>query len=402
LNTASSGAFGFEVRTGRDANADGYLDYPFEDLPNDGDRWESTVSTPGDCPRTVVMASWFGDVDGLDIRVEVTNPADPTQTLTVIAPRELVFAGEQGVLIVSIACDLESLFAPDPIDELTNDLPTGDLVEGTAFFEVSLLVLPQGAAEFIEIDDLTRLGTVPGGAIEIRLDGLGFTPGLTPTFLSHPTTVGTEPAGAACSECLDVVGVDGEWDSDGIEFVRRSGTRLSADTTELSTFVAAEIFDKAPTLEVTPDPNFEQIIGIVEVGESGSTSLTITNVGSGTVNGAVSLNGPAGVFALDLALGQDSNYSLATGQSETFTVEFTPAAAGDFLAIVTFSGSAGGPINVNVRGTGTVAPTGKATNILGCGSSTGGTGTVYGDLAVVLAALGVLAGMTLHRKRQHG
>ena len=368
------------VRVGRDDNGDGYLDDPFEDLPEEGDTWGATVDSTN-CQRAVAMVTWFGGGDGV-VTATVSNPEDPTQTAVVTAPRALLAAGEQGVLIASIACDLPSLVAPYPATELLEDLPDGE-VAGAAYVEVSVIVSGDGGATFDEVDP----ALVAGSPVTVSLSGLAFTPGLAATFYSHPTFVNGTDAGVVLEPEA------GAWSKAGVQNVTHTGGVLTAETTTLSVFGPFEEVALPPTLKVTPNPAFDRIVGIVPVGESVDVTYTVKNVGSGTVSGGATLSDSSGSFTL---VGQ-TTYSLATNATRQITVRFTPKSEADYTATVTFTGGVA-PVTATLRGTGTAAA--KWCCLLGCGAGTGATGG-YGDLAVVLAlALGVAVLPRVRRARQ--
>jgi len=189
-----SDTFVFSITTVNDLNGDGYLDNPFADLPNDGDTFTNEVTTDDEtCNRAIIQVAFDGGVEGPDPVAVLQNPFDSNQTLVVSVPRTVISAPQRGVLVVAIACSLDALYEGD-VDELTSDLPVEDLVAGNAFFEVSILVLDdpetQEPTDYREIDDPAPTPDVAkqGLGATVALTGLNFSPGLTPDFISHPTT----------------------------------------------------------------------------------------------------------------------------------------------------------------------------------------------------------------------
>jgi len=366
----------FTVAIGRDDNGDGYADDPFGDLPDDGDTWSATVDSTN-CQRAVAMISWHGDVVDGPVTATVSSPEDPTQAATATVPRALLEAGEHGVLILAIACDLESLFAPQDATEVIEDLPDGE-VAGAAYLELSVIVSTDGGLTFDEIDP----ARVAANPVALSLSGLAFTPGLAATFYAHPSFVG---------DGVVITAEAGAWSKGGLQNVQTVGGVLQAETTTLSVYGPFEEVALPPTLQVTPNPAFDRIVGIVPVGQTVDVTYTVKNVGSGTVSGSASVSGSS-VFTLVGATG----YSLATNATQQVTLRFGPTSAADYTATVTFTGGVA-PVTATVRGTGTSAA--KACRILGCGAGEGGGG--YGDLALaVLVALGLAALPRLRRARQ--
>ncbi len=138
------------------------------------------------------------------------------------------------------------------------------------------------------------------------------------------------------------------------------------------------------------------IAGIVEVGESVDVTLTATNIGSGTIDGAATLAG-SGMFSI---VG-DGTYSIGANQSATVTVRFSPTSAAngfeDFEATVSFAGADNSPVVVTVKGTGTVF--GKRYSFFGCAPSSATGGTPFANLLVVLLAGAALMALTRWYRR---
>ena len=108
--SVQSDASTFEIRNGVDNDDNGYLDFPFEDLVNDGSRWVRSVSS-ANCNRRVLMHAWRGsNIPGRNIEATLANPANPQQLLTLAVPHGLAADGEEAILVAAIACDAESLF----------------------------------------------------------------------------------------------------------------------------------------------------------------------------------------------------------------------------------------------------------------------------------------------------
>jgi hypothetical protein len=325
------------------------------------------------------MVSWTGDGAGGTITVDLTNPEDESQSASVRIPRNVLAPGERGVLIFSIACDLVSLLGED-VAAATGDV-SADRPDGFAYFEISILVSADGGATFSELDN----EVVADLPIEITLNGLTFTPGQAQTFSSHST--GVSPTDSSITAETD------DWSSESIFGAVGSGGTISASTSSLSVFVPVENNPLGPTLSVEPNPGYDQLFGIVQLGQTVTDTVVIKNVGSGTVTGTATLTDPAGVFGV---VGTTS-YSLKEDESATLTVSFAPDAEGDFTGTLTLSGAVNSPINVTLKGTGSTQV--KNISLFGCAPGAGGAGSASGDFAVVLLALGALAlGTQMHRR----
>lgn len=379
-DVTATDTFTFVITACQDVDNNGIIDSPFdgECLVNEGSLWIATV--PGEnCSRQIAMRTWFGDGNGGTLVLTAQNPEDENQTVTIRVPRNLLAVGEQGVVILSIACDLPSLLGVDAAAAVGE--PDADLAAGAAYFDITILVTSDGGATFGELDN-SLVDALP---IEISLSGLNITPGLLPSFVSHET--------AATDVPVAIVDEEGEWDSDSIFGAVFGAGTLTASTSSLSVFAPAQVNPVGPTISISPNPAFEVLFGIATTTETVTKTLTVSNIGTGTVAGTVALTDPSGVFAITAG----ANYSLAAGASQNVTVTFSPDAAGDFTGTLTFAGGDNGPISVTIKGSGSTLL--KETSFLGCAPAPGATGSAMGDLAVLLlAGLSLLAGSTLVRR----
>jgi hypothetical protein len=95
-----------------------------------------------------------------------------------------------------------------------------------------------------------------------------------------------------------------------------------------------------PVLHIAPsNHNF----GNVVVGENGTTTFTISNIGVGLLEGSAAATAPFSILA-------GADYALDSGASATVVLRFAPPSVGSFNASVTFSG--GGGMNATVTGFG--------------------------------------------------
>jgi hypothetical protein len=109
-----------------------------------------------------------------------------------------------------------------------------------------------------------------------------------------------------------------------------------------------------PKLSVTPSSTLD--FGNVIVGSSSDKTLTIQNVGDGTLVGSVSSNAQFSVLS-------GSPFSLSAGSSANFTIRFSPTVAGIFTK-TEFITSNGGNRSLKAGGIGYVPALDKAPDII--------------------------------------
>jgi len=373
----------FNVQPGTDEDNNGLPDNPFTQLPNDGDRWDAVVDG-ANCPRAISMVSWM-NAAGADVILTVVRPDDETQSVTVTVPRGLISAGEQGIAIVSISCDLISLLGAAESAKVAAE--PENLVAGGVPFQVSIITSSDGGVNFTELNGLEQ-------PVGIVLNGLAFSPGLNATFFDHPSDITKDTS----NRVQITIPAGGDWSSDFVDNPEAAAGALTAETSQLSVFEPFEVSPMGPTLSVSPNPAYDFIVGIVQVDGSVTNVLKVKNIGGGTLTGAATLSDPSGAFSIVGA----ANYSLTFGQTAVVTVKFSPAKTGDFTAALTFSNTSVTPTQqlvATLRGTGSAKA--KVVSVFGCSPSSG-SGSGMGDLAVMgIALAGLLAlGRTYRRSRQ--
>ena len=134
----------------------------------------------------------------------------------------------------------------------------------------------------------------------------------------------------------------------------------------------------APPVTLTVWPDTTTSYGSVLVGTKREQTFTVSNVSTSTISGSVSVAVPFSVVS-------GGNYTLTSGQSQAVTVRYTPMAAGNDTAFVTFTGSGGAMRQVTVTGfaytdlaptTGAIA--GQVTRVTGSSPVNGVTISVIG------------------------
>jgi len=356
----------FSVIDAVDNDANGILDNPFLNMPGNGDLWQANVPTAGCGQRAVVMRSWQLEGDG-DITATLVNPANSSQSLNVSVKRGLLNEGEQGILIVSLACSLESLFDPFSVDKLVNNLPAGP-ISGQAFADISIIVSSDNGNTYTQLETAEVDGQP---AVDVRYESSSLVRGST--FRSHPTLIDGGAVG------LELVPGDGAWTRLGVENVASTTGRLTAKLRHLSTlglFVAvdlpAEISSDVQTL------NF----GSLKQGDTRDLSVTVQNLGDDTLTGTATVEGAA------FSLVDGANLSLESGETQVVTVRFAPNAMQSFSGSLLLAGGEGGDITVSLSGVGTLFD--KGASATGCGTTDGGS-SMMADLLVVGFVLALLA-----------
>jgi hypothetical protein len=150
----------------------------------------------------------------------------------------------------------------------------------------------------------------------------------------------------------------GHWDTDNIvggavmEHQITTGTaRRSYSAVEIGALVDLGYSNAAaptgsPSILVAPSGSVD--FGDVEVGNTGTQMFTVTNFGSGQLDGV--LTSDSSEFSVVGA----ASYSVGANANTQLQVQFAPLAEGDFTGTLTFSGGDNGPVTVNVLGTGEV------------------------------------------------
>jgi len=122
----------------------------------------------------------------------------------------------------------------------------------------------------------------------------------------------------------------------------------------------------AGTVQLTPSTS-SLSFGSVTVGSSGASQLTVTSTGNQNVNiSSASVTGTGFVLGTSAA-----NVILDPSQSQAYTVNFNPKAAGSASGTLTItSNAANSPLKIPLAGSGTAAPTSTPTVLLSWNSST--------------------------------
>ena len=362
------------IQVGTDSDGNGYLDNPFAELPNTGDTWQAVVSG-GAYQRAVSMLTWHGPCNGepdAPMTMIIAQPEYPELTVKAEIPPELLACGEQGILILAGARDFASLLGPTQAPLLPK-IPER-IIRGGFPFELSVIVSADGGQTYDELDN-TLLAVNP---ITITSEGLTFSSGLMHSFISYPTLVESDAVSG-----IRIILDDGAWSMDAIIDPLAIADRLTAQVAALSLFAPVEMPPIGPTLQIMPNPDRDFIVGIAEVNQAATNSLTVKNIGTGTLAGAAILQDPSGMFSLVGA----SNYNLTRHQTAEIQVRFAPTGTGDFTATLTFIGGENSPITVTLRGVG-VNPQ-KRIGILGCAPAPGRGGVSRADILVILVTLAV-------------
>jgi len=342
----------------------------------DGDSFFGEASLDGQCVRKIAMVAWDAEVSGADPLIDLDQPEDPAAGVRISAPHSLLTSGERGILIVLLGCDTPETLLDEGVENL--DIWPGDLAAGSNFFFATVLTTTDGVT-FTEIDT-ARLDFNP---LSIEIRGLIAKSGLEPALYAHP--------GALIEDPMAISGLSGTWNSvvmapDGI-----GAETLELDAAATGIFGLFEVDPEGPRLQVTPDPQYELMLGLVLIGERVDTEITVENIGTGILEGAITLDaGPE--FQL---LGTTSTYRLGPGERTapgSILVRYTPTAAGDNQATLNFTNTGeGDPARteaaLTILGTGVEAPSDKRVTLFGCGLASTAQHIGLGDALLFLAVL---------------
>lgn len=166
----------------------------------------------------------------------------------------------------------------------------------------------------------------------------------------------------------------------GYKAAQSGNFQVNAGITSVNVPLALDPF---PDSKIGVSPNASFDFGTADVNASMDADFTVQNTGGGQVSGKVTVTG-TGFQVLG-----NANYTLAKDAQTTFTLRFTPSAAGSFTGSASFSGGANGPLVLNLSGTGkAVAPP---------PSGGGGCGTIHprGNVSWDSAAALMLIGAAL-------
>ena len=106
-------------------------------------------------------------------------------------------------------------------------------------------------------------------------------------------------------------------------------------------YASGVISNSIPVIQVAPG---SVSYGTVLSGTSKTNSITVKNVGGGTLSGAASVRAPFSIVT-------GGSYNLGSNQSQTVTMVFSPNVASNYTQSVTFTG--GGGTNATVSGSAT-------------------------------------------------
>lgn len=353
----------FAVIVAVDTDANGILDNPFLNLPGEGDAWAARVATAEGCARAVVSKTFTPDSAG-DVVVEVANPVNEDQKLVVSVKRGVLAEGEQGVLLVSIACNLQSLFDPYGADALENSLPAGPIA-GQPFIDISIIASSDNGNTFRQLDTVEVDGA-PAVSVDYKSSVLA----RGATFRAHDSIVDDGVAGLA----LQPAG--GMWSRNGVANVVSTTGRLRAQLSHLSTlgvFVAVDLpAELTANLEVV---NF----GEVPNGETRDLNVTLMNGGDTALNATVSVSGDG------FSLASAGNVNIPAGGSVVVTIHFDAANAGNLNGTLNVDAGADGQLSIPLNAAALQAGKNSAT---GCGA--GSDAATSGAAADILLAMGVL------------
>ncbi len=209
-----------------DANGNALPDNPFATLPLDGDAWMDAVAVAETGGTRFAGVTRF---DGSDNPVEVPvavvldHPGDASRGVSVSVQRAVLDANEIGIVMVTMADDLQTLFGASAASQLLPE-PDGKLMaQGGMYVEISILVSADQGATFQEIDE-SRLADYP---VHVELRGVDTAAGVD--IQKHEMYVDSdETTGVA------ITAQAGAWSASGVVNAQSAGSVVSMDLTSLS------------------------------------------------------------------------------------------------------------------------------------------------------------------------
>lgn len=360
--------------TTTDTDLNGIPDDPFTTLTTEGDTWTTTVTETSTGKGKAVGATKFGktskQTDEGSVTMSVESPTIEGVVVTVEAPRALVEDGEDAILILLVADDLDTLLGVDQAALLGEEPSSGLVVDGQ-YAEVTVLISDDGGATFAEVDD----ARVEANPVHYMISGVGVSAGGNDQVFTHPSRVTTDANG------VQIAGEAGEWTTDNVANTGVSTGVIESDLVSLS-LVAPFIRPLGAVLQATPNG---LAFGEVPAGSDGELTLSVTNVGDALLEGVAGVSAPFGIVS-------GGSYSIAPGgPAHEIVVRFAPGAAGDFNRVLTLTG--GGGANITVTGAGLSTTTGCAAS----GASSGAARPT--DVVVTLLAAAALYALGQRRRR---
>jgi hypothetical protein len=335
-----------------------------EILTEDGDSFYSEVDIKLNCLRRVGMVAWHSGVPGDTPTVELAG--DDGTFVRVEAPRTLLAPEELAVLLVALGCESMET-ALNEQHELV-DLRPGMLL--TPYVYVAVLRSTDHGETYADMEK-DRIATEP---LVLRITGPHATAALRPTLYAHPAATLFAP--------MAFTGVSGVWEAQETAVMDRSINARLEGAGLLGVF---NVDPLGPEIRVWPSADFDLIVGLVPVGSTQDTPITVENMGTGILEGTVTIEGSDA-----FSLAGTTEYRLGTGQRtlpESLTLRFSPTLPGDYATVLHFTGNGDSERTSAQLVVKATATRDKPSSLFGCGSSDA-VPRHWGDvgLALLLAA----------------
>lgn len=167
----------------------------------------------------------------------------------------------------------------------------------------------------------------------------------------------------------------------------------------LTQIASAQATDARPTIEITPNPQYEMFFGSVRQGLDARKFISVTNIGEGTLTGQAVLtklddHAPYGLVG-------DATFDLEPGETDTIVVRFGQGGSfpwpGDYVASLQITHNAGEAIQIGLRGT--IVQIHEYKGWFGCGPA-GENSFLAGDLmAIAISFLVLLHGQRMRKSK---
>ncbi len=224
------------VAAGEDANGNGIPDNPFATLPLEGDMWMHTVTVAETGKQKAVSMMRFeglsdDETSSAPVTMVVDLPGDASRSATVMVPREVLAGNETGIVLVSVAADLDTLFGTDQAALLMPEPKDYALANGGFYVEVNVLTTTDNGVTFGEVSE----STIALNPVSVTMQGVQTAEGSSVSLQKHPMYVESDSTTG-----VTVIAQDGEWSDTHVENLAVESDTLSADLTSLSVFAPYE------------------------------------------------------------------------------------------------------------------------------------------------------------------
>jgi hypothetical protein len=315
---------------------------------------------------------------GETLDVSVQNPANPEQVLNIKIPRSVIQENEQGIVLIQLTCNAESLLAPESGDALNEGLP--DLFRDLGvMLSVNILVTADAGTTWRELEN------VMPKRLLISISGLNPDAASNTIWIGHPTFMDDTPSG------LSMKVLDGQWGLTQTLAQQPRNAVVYGYAAQLGALFPGEsIVVPISTLnsEVTPI-----MVGIVSPNKQASAKFYLDNDADTDSEVTLTLDDTNSAFGI---VGE-STIQLAPNERREIEVSFQAAKEGDYEATLHVIYQGYNVASIPLRGK-VVA---KSVAFLSCSPTPiANDESVFGDVFTLVAMGLILAFVSRLRKEE--